>query len=97
MFSPHFFGKKVKKGKVVARVAAHEFSKRELDELNLEANLLKKEKRGKLRGKEFDKRLREEVEKIDEEELQVALHQDKKRQRRKKKREKKAEANKVIE
>lgn len=73
------------------RVAEHEFSNRDLEELNLEAKLLKKEKRGKLRGSEFDQQLRKAVEKIDEQELEEALHQDKKRQRRKKKRSKKAE------
>ncbi len=78
---------KAKKGKIVAKVASvHEFSERELEELNLEAALLKKEKRGKIDKKQFEKRLRVAVNKIDEEEMAETLQRDKKRQRRKKKR-----------
>jgi ATP-dependent RNA helicase DDX55/SPB4 len=83
---------KVKKGKVVARASVHEFNERELEELNLEAKLLKKERRGKISAKQFDKKLRRELDRLDEEEQDEAFQKEKRKERRKKKRLKRGQA-----
>lgn len=62
-----------KKQKFVQKVGSkHEFTDKDLDELNLEAKLLKKEKRRKLKGKQAEDVLAEILDERDEKELEEA-------------------------
>lgn len=79
---------KLHRGKVVARVASHEFNKLELEELKLEAKLLKLEKKGKLRSGEFEKTARQEMKALQQKATKEAQTKEKAKERRKRKRRK---------